>query len=308
MRARTRYEPEQLERYYDRFYFETYAFGQAYRTDNPHWRAFFGNLADAIVAEMRPQSVLDSGCGPGLLVAALRDRGVEAWGMDISEYAIDHVREDVRPFCRIGSAADELDRQYDLIVSVEVLEHLPRHLASRAVAIMSSHTDDILFSSAPSDFGDPSHQNVQPSDYWIGLFGRHGFFRDLGFDASFISRHAVRLRRVGEPTLDVIRSYERWYSRTLEQLKEMRSINVGIVEDRARLTAEVERLSAEVERLRRLVRPEESDEAKRLKAALRAAEAELADFRGLAQGRMWRLASTLVGIRARLRRGRSTAI
>ena len=47
MAGRTRYESDQLEKYYDRFYYETYAFGQAYRTDNPHWQALFGGIAHA---------------------------------------------------------------------------------------------------------------------------------------------------------------------------------------------------------------------------------------------------------------------
>ena len=304
MAGRTRYEPEQLEEYYDRFYYETYAFGQAYRTDNPHWQALFGGIADAIVAEIGPQTVLDAGCGPGMLVAALRERGVEAWGTDISEYAIDHVREDVRPYCKVASVVDDLDRRYDLIVCIEVLEHLPHHLAHRAVEVLAMHTDDILFSSAPNDFTDPSHQNVQPSEYWIGLFGRHSMFRDLGFDASFISRHAVRLRRLGEPPLEQVREYERWYARTLEQLNEMRAVNVGIVEDRARLTAEVDRLTAEVARLSDLTEGSEASDVVRLGDALLDAQERLRRYEGLEQGRLWRLVRALLGAKARLRRHR----
>ena len=239
-----RYASELLPDYYGKFYFETYAFGQAYRADNAHWRSFFAGVVDSIVAELQPRSALDMGCGPGLLVEALRERGVEAWGIDISEYAIERVPEAVRPYCRVASITDELERDYDLIVCIEVIEHLPEHLADAAVGNMTRHAKSVLFSSSPDDFIDPSHQNVKPSEYWIGLFGRHGFYRDLELDASFVTRHAVCLRRLDGSPLSVIRDYERWYSRLSREIREVREVNVGIVADRARLTDEVEELRA----------------------------------------------------------------
>ncbi len=40
------------------------------------------------MAEMGPKKVLDVGCAKGFLVEAVRPRGVEAFGNDISEYAM----------------------------------------------------------------------------------------------------------------------------------------------------------------------------------------------------------------------------
>ena len=88
--------------------------------------AFFGGVADRIVQDLAPRSVLDAGCALGLLVESLRDRNVEAYGVDISEYAISQVRSDIAAFTWQGSITDPLPRRYDLIVSIEVLEHLPR--------------------------------------------------------------------------------------------------------------------------------------------------------------------------------------
>ena len=70
------------------------------------WLEFFGGIAEQIVARSRPSTVLDAGCAMGMVVEALRDRGVEAFGVDLSEYAIENVRPDVRPFCRVGSILD----------------------------------------------------------------------------------------------------------------------------------------------------------------------------------------------------------
>ena len=68
------------------------------------------------------------GCAMGTLVAALRDRGVNAYGIDISEYAISQVPEDIRPYCRAQSALENLPADfpthYDMVSCIEMIEHL----------------------------------------------------------------------------------------------------------------------------------------------------------------------------------------
>src|SRR5690242_6887663 len=74
---------------YDAYYYAT-SCGRPYQRDDV-WLRLFDVIADRIVRELRPQSVLDAGCAMGFLVEGLRRRGVEAFGFDISEYAIKNV-------------------------------------------------------------------------------------------------------------------------------------------------------------------------------------------------------------------------
>lgn len=53
-----------------------------------HWATFFGGIADTLIRSFRPARVFDAGCALGFLVEAFWDRGVEAWGRDISDFAI----------------------------------------------------------------------------------------------------------------------------------------------------------------------------------------------------------------------------
>jgi len=69
------------------------------------------------------------GCAKGFLVEALRDRRIDAFGIDVSEFAIGEVRPDVRPYCRVSLAVASFDGVYDLIVCIGVLEHMPEHEA-----------------------------------------------------------------------------------------------------------------------------------------------------------------------------------
>jgi GT2 family glycosyltransferase/SAM-dependent methyltransferase len=179
---------------YDRHYFDTALGPVPYDRRYSQWTDFFATIADHVVAEIKPRSVLDVGCAKGFLVEALRDRGVEAFGIDISEYAIGEVRPDIRPYCRVASATEPFRQRYDLIVCIEVLEHLDEADGRRAIANIGRSAGDVLFSSTPDDFTEPTHVNVRPRSWWIERFAEHGLMLDVAFDAGFVSAHAMRFR------------------------------------------------------------------------------------------------------------------
>jgi len=212
------------------------------RTDD--WLAAFGRIADAVVRDIAPGRVLDAGCAVGLLVETLRDRGVEAWGVDVSSHAIANLHEKVRPYCRHGSIADEFDDTYDLIVCVEVVEHMTPTAAEAAIANVCRHADDVLFSSSPHDYREPTHVNVQPPEHWAELFARHGFFRDVDFDASFVTPWAARYRHRNEPVHKLVRAYERRYWHLLAAAQDARAYSIE-------QQAQIEGLQGQLAELRR---------------------------------------------------------
>ena len=165
---------------------------------NEHWLTFFGGVADALVRSFMPRRVFDAGCALGFLVESLWDRGVETHGRDISEFAVSRIRMDVRPFCQVGSIADPIEGEYDLVTCIEVLEHMTETEAVRAIAAMTRVTSRILFSSSPTDLSEPTHINVKPTAYWLGQFAREGFAPLVTHDASYLCPHAYVLERSPE--------------------------------------------------------------------------------------------------------------
>jgi GT2 family glycosyltransferase len=197
--------------------------GRSYQRDAFRLQ-FFGAIADRIISDIGPATVLDAGCALGFLVEALRVRGVEAYGVDVSPYAIESVHESARPYCWVGSVVDPLPRRYDLIVSIEVLEHMRPDEARSAIANFCQHTDDVLLSSTPYDYEEITHFNVQPPEYWGELFAQNGFFRDVDFDASFITAWATRFRRSQEPLHRTVRAYERAYALLRKETQDLRAL------------------------------------------------------------------------------------
>lgn len=242
---------------YDAYYFAT-GCGRPYQRDE-EWLRFFDQIANRIVSDVQPATVLDAGCAWGFLVEALHKRNVEAYGIDISEYAIQNVHPDVQPYCRVGSVVEPFPQKYDLIVCIEVLEHLHQAQAEQAVINLCQHSPDILFSSTPFDYKEATHFNVQPPEYWAEQFARQGFYRDVDFDASFITSWAVRFRRKNEPLARMVREYERRYFLLSKENADLRGLTVEMrdeisvlrdqLEAKERLVQEISARVVELDRL-----------------------------------------------------------
>jgi hypothetical protein len=84
-----------------------------------------------------------------------------------------HVRQDLTQPIDLGIQAD-------LVVCLEVAEHLPPEAAPVLVDTLCRHGKRILFSAAPPGQGGTGHLNEQPPAYWAELFARHGYrYQDI---------------------------------------------------------------------------------------------------------------------------------
>jgi SAM-dependent methyltransferase len=225
---------------FDGYYF-AHGCGRPYARDG-EWQAHFGGIADAIVRELQPASVLDVGCAIGLLVEALRARGVEAYGVDVSEYAISQVHPSIRDFCTLHAATEPFGRRYDLIVCIEVLEHLPPEQAQAAIANFCRHADRVIFSSSPFDYVELTHFNVQPPHYWARLFAQQDFYRDVDLDVGFLTPWAVCFRRRSEPFAAIAADYERRHWLMLQESRARLQLSLAQREQLAALAQDLAEL------------------------------------------------------------------
>jgi SAM-dependent methyltransferase len=215
---------EKPENAFDEYYYQM-GCGRPYQRDE-EWLHAFDLIAERIIEEIHPRSVLDAGCAMGFLVEALRKRGVEAFGVDISEYAISKVDPSISEYCWAGSITDPFPQHYDLIVTIEVLEHMPKEAAESAVENFCRFSNDVLFSSGDQDLREVTHVNLHPAEYWASLFAKQSFFRDVDFDASFITPWTVRFRKNSEPIHRIIQGYERQINRILQENVALHQVNL----------------------------------------------------------------------------------
>ncbi len=189
--------------------------GDHYRLDH------LGRVARRIVTDLRPESVLDAGCASGMLVEKLRELDVDARGVDASEEAIAGVDASVKEHTWHGSMTTPLERKYDLVICIDVLEHMAPADAEQAIENMCDATDRVLFSSSPSDYAEPTHVNVRAIEDWSAQFARQGFVRNLEFDASFINPWAALYERSHMLLPDVVRAYDRSWSQLRSEVRKL---------------------------------------------------------------------------------------
>lgn len=198
---------------YNKAYYDDYSCGTGYKNKNI-WHMFFNEVANEIITRFNPKTVLDMGCAFGYLVQALREKGVEAYGIDVSEYAVSQADESIKPYLKNMSALDNLPdnfpKHFDLVVSIEMIEHLYEEDGLKVIDKMVSYADKVIISSTDDDFDDPTHFNVQKKEYWVEKFARKGYLRNLEIDATFISFNTYIFEKAESMDLyDVINHYEK---------------------------------------------------------------------------------------------------
>ena len=74
----------------------------------------------------------------------------------------------------------KLPRRFDLVICLEVAEHLPEQVADTLVASLTAAGNCILFSAAIPGQGGQQHQNEQWPQYWQSKFVKRGYeFSDV---------------------------------------------------------------------------------------------------------------------------------
>ena len=73
------------------------------------------------------------------------------------------------------SSSFDLNRKFDLAISLEVAEHIDSSSSSTFVDSLCRHSDLVIFGAATENQGGQNHLNEQWPEYWIDLFKKNGF-------------------------------------------------------------------------------------------------------------------------------------
>ncbi len=141
-------------------------------------------ILGTLFTSFQPTSVVDVGCGVGPWLRAAQELGVtdilgldgdyidpSALMIDQSAFiAIDLETQRVRNISGLNDG-----RRFDLVISVEVAEHLSFSRAASFVEDLTSLGDMILFSAAVPFQGGEHHVNEQWPEFWALLFRAHEY-------------------------------------------------------------------------------------------------------------------------------------
>jgi SAM-dependent methyltransferase len=134
-------------------------------------------IVPIVMEVVGPRSVIDVGCGTGAWLAVFQEHGIEdVCGVDGAHVAGESLRIAPDRFVAFDLTSRYTSaRRFDLVVSLEVAEHLPPENAASFVASLCDLAPAALFSAAVPFQGGTGHVNEQWPEYWASLFERHGF-------------------------------------------------------------------------------------------------------------------------------------
>lgn len=154
-------------------------YGQDFYGDRKELTGVAANtILPMVIAEVgHIASVLDAGCGTGtwlstsLLLGAKRVVGIE--GEWVSRPMLDDERIEL-----VSASLEEpitVTEKFDLVVSLEVAEHISPHRAASFVAELCGLSDTVLFGAAIPNQGGKGHVNEQWQSFWANIFYENGY-------------------------------------------------------------------------------------------------------------------------------------
>jgi SAM-dependent methyltransferase len=127
---------------------------------------------------------LDFGCAKGFLVHALRLLGANAFGVDISEYAISQCKKETTAHLKVIKPFEQIDL-FDHVICKDILEHIPYDSIDKQLKIISNGTAKSCLSIIPLGKDgryiipayelDKSHFIRESQDWWVRKFQNSGF-------------------------------------------------------------------------------------------------------------------------------------
>jgi SAM-dependent methyltransferase len=190
--------PEVDSSIYDQYYQEA---------ENRHQTSYGMTFIKDVYRHLDFRTVLDAGCGSGIVVRRFLAKGYAARGVELSDWIVRTECPDLWQdgVVQIGSLEDlpYRDNSFDLVFSSDVLEHIPEESIPRVVSELVRVSRRDLFMSIslrPSSMNNKYHVTLRPREWWERQF------TDCGVTVCRERVNRFQKRIVGASNLEVLKS------------------------------------------------------------------------------------------------------
>jgi len=144
-------------------------------------------IANSIKREFSPMTLIDVGCGTGVLLMELKKQDVQVMGLEYSTSALKYCQARGLNVVKFDLESDETvtTGMVDVCVSTEVAEHLPSTSAEKYVDLLTQISSTVVMTAAPPGQGGTDHVNEQPNEYWVEKFHHRKFYFDHALTLKF---------------------------------------------------------------------------------------------------------------------------
>lgn len=165
------YQDDDLQRLYNKKYFSS-------RSRQPMWQ----RRAKFIVEKFDPKTALDVGCAYGELTKSLNELGIEAYGIDGSEYAISQADSSIKEkLFKVNFNSDQFpfdNKKFDFIGGFYSVEHVHNIDFFSSELKRTLKDDGLIWFLTPNEGIEgrsPTDVFTNTSDEWKKIFTNYGF-------------------------------------------------------------------------------------------------------------------------------------
>jgi len=157
--------------------FRPVVYGKSFFTDAwfNEWEKLSQVLAALVESEPKWRTILDFGCGPGVMIDLMTTHGLDYVGCDYSTDArqlyLEHYGQHPKRY--ISELDDAMGKQHDLLLSFDVLEHMRDDEIADLLDMIRS-IPELLFNISRAR-GIPGHINIKSDRSWIKFMQEHGY-------------------------------------------------------------------------------------------------------------------------------------
>lgn len=146
---------------------------------------------------LNPKKVFDVGCALGSFLLEFKNKGCVVRGCDkyydkarlfANKDIVDHL------YSHDATQRFNFGDDYDLVLSIEVAEHLPPNSSQDFVRNITEIGSNYIIFTASNEKG-RGHTNCREKSFWIDLFASFGFFRDKKKESEIVDK----IQKIGDP-------------------------------------------------------------------------------------------------------------
>jgi SAM-dependent methyltransferase len=170
----------------------------------------FKPLSEIIKKRFNPHRVLDIGCAKGSLVFAFRKLGIEAYGVDVSSYAISCAPAFLQPFLHVADLDNDSlpfkEGFFDFVTFFGSIEYLRNHrrVIAELERVMVDGGTLLLTTINKRPKGDLYRVNAHNKSFWVKEFGArwsvseayYGFMSDYFLQAESSMSSLSKIKRM----------------------------------------------------------------------------------------------------------------
>ena len=143
-----------------------------FRNDSEFWKDKAANWANHLA--LSGKKVLEIGSAKGFLVEDLRDLGVDAYGLDVSQYAYDQAETAVQPYLTVANATDlgtlgYSRNEFDVLITSRFLECLSDAEITQFITDASFISKKQVHLITPPDRLNELYYNAKTVQEWLAL-------------------------------------------------------------------------------------------------------------------------------------------